>query len=409
MYKMQILCYATSMAENDGPSNELVPQGDGRFQDGRTQSPNSLQSAKPSPLEIAGQIANRAAGQSIFQRYLSEKSANTIKRQARDLELFAEYLIDAHIPLENGANFQTNSHAWRGVTWGIVEGFTHWLLGEGYAVSSVNARLSTVRIYAQMAVKAGAVERQEGLLIQTVTGFSRTGGLNVDEQREQTRIAEVTYAYKERGKRRSTVVTRRSTKKRKPTLIDEETGTALKQPRNESPQGHRDALLMSLLLDHGLRASELALLKVSDLNLATGEMRFYRPKVKGTDHEWTTHKLTAETREVASYYIESLYPPPLLADGPLILATTRLLKNGAGGQLLGEGLNRVRISERVAWLGKQLGMSKLSAHDCRHYCATRMARLGYSVDELMAWFGWTSAQTAMRYVTAVEVKERYKG
>ncbi len=397
------------MTENDGPSNKLVPIENDRVEEGHSQPPNSLQPLKPSPLEIAGQIANRAAGQSIFQRYLSEKSVNTIKRQARDLELFAEYLIDAHIPLENGADFQTNPDAWRGVTWGIVEGFAQWLLYEGYAVSSVNARLSTVRVYAQMAVKTGTVDRQEGLLIQTVKGFSRAGGLNVDEQREQTRIEEVTYAYKETGKKQSTVVTRRSTKKRKPTLIDEETGTALKQPRNESPQTYRDALLMCLLLDHGLRASELALLKASNVDLKTGEMRFYRPKVKGTEHEWTTHKLTEETRLVSTYYIESLYPPPLLEDGPLILATTRLLKNGEGGQLLGEGLNRVRISERVAWLAKQLGIPKLSAHDCRHYCATKMARLGYSVDELMAWFGWTSAQTAMRYVTAVDVKERYKG
>jgi integrase len=400
----------TGMTDNEDFGNQLVlKEDDSRLGDGRSQSTNSLQPLNPSPLEIAGQIANRAAGQSIFQRYLSEKSANTIKRQARDLELFAEYLIDACIPLENGANFQNDPGAWRGVTWGIVEGFTRWLLHEGYAVSSVNARLSTVRIYAQMAVKAGAVDRQEGSLIQTVKGFSRAGGLNVDEQRAQTRMDTVTYAYKAEGQKQSTVVTRRSTKKRKPTLINEETGTTLKQPRNESPQGYRDALLMCLLLDHGLRASELALLKASDFDLTTGKMRFYRPKVKGTEHEWTTHKLTAETREVASYYIESLYPPPLLANGPLILATTRLLKNGAGGQLLGEGLNRVRISERATWLGKQLGVPKLSAHDCRHYCATKMARLGYSVDELMAWFGWTSAQTAMRYVTAVDVKERYKG
>jgi hypothetical protein len=127
------------MLENDGSNNKLVPKDGRRSQDGRSQPSNSLQSAKPSPLEIAGQIANRAAGQSIFQRYLSEKSANTIKRQARDLELLAEYLIDAQIPLENGANFQTNPNAWHGVTWGIVEGFTRRLLHEGYAVSSVNA------------------------------------------------------------------------------------------------------------------------------------------------------------------------------------------------------------------------------------------------------------------------------
>ncbi len=290
-----------------------------------------------------------------------------------------------------------------------MEGFVLWLLREGYAVASVNARLSAVRTYAQMAVKAGAVDRQEGMLIQTVKGFSRAGGLNVDEQRAQTRMDRVTYAYKAKDRRQSTVVTRRSTKKRQPTLIDEETAVALKEPRNDSPQAHRDALLMCLLLDHGLRASELALLKTADFDLTTGEMRFYRPKVKGTAHEWTTHQLTAKTRELSTYYIESLYPPTLLAEGPLLLTTTRLLKNGEGGQLLGEGLNRVRISERAAWLGKQLGAVKFSAHDCRHYCATKMARLEYSVDELMAWFGWTSAQTAMRYVTAVDVKERYKG
>ena len=52
---------------------------------------------------------------------------------------------------------------------------------------------------------------------------------------------------------------------------------------------------------------------------------------------------------------------------------------------------------------------KLSAHDYRHYCATKMAWLGYGVDELLAWFGWTSAQTAMRYVAAADVQVRYKG
>jgi hypothetical protein len=31
------------------------------------------------------------------------------------------------------------------------------------------------------------------------------------------------------------------------------------------------------------------------------------------------------------------------------------------------------------------------------------------LDELMVWFGWSSTQTAMRYVTAVEIKKRYRG
>lgn len=369
----------------------------------------SLQTSDYAPLGSAGQAANQYAGHAIFQRYLSEKSENTIKRQARDLELFAEYLLDIGVMPDRGADFQTNPQAWTSVTWGIVEGFIHWQLKEGYAVSSVNARLSTVKVYAQMAVKAGAVDRQEGLLIQSVKGFSRAGGYNVDEKREQRRMDEITYAYKPEGKRRSVVITRRSTKKESATVLDEETAVFLKTPQNSSPQAFRDALLMHILLDHGLRSSELALLTANSFDLSTARLHFFRPKVKGTAHEWTVHRISDNLLGLAREY-QTFYPPALKPDGPLLLATTRLLKDGTGGRLKPSGLNRVRISERVAWLGQSAGLSeKLSAHDCRHYCATRMARLGYSVDELMAWFGWTSAQTAMRYVTAVDVQERYKG
>ena len=287
------------MSDNNGLQGEIAIVEDGR----------SLQERTSTPLELAGQIANRAAGNTIFQRYLSEKSANTVKRHARDLELFAEYLLDVGIPLENGADFQVSPIAWQGVTWGIVEGYVQWLLQEDYAISSVNARLSTVRTYAQMAVKAGMIDRQEGVLIQSVKGFSRQGGLNVDGRRIQTRKRETAYAYKPEGKKRSIVVQRRATKKRDPTILSDQQAYALKQVRNNSPQAWRDALLMCLLLDHGLRASEIALLKVTDVNLLMDTMTFVRPKVKGTEHERTTHKLTAQAQSVASHYIQTLYPP----------------------------------------------------------------------------------------------------
>lgn len=399
MYKIRKIWYDGRMSTLPSEEREIIAAEDGRF----------IPARPLTPMTEAGQVANRIAGQTIFQRYLDEKAANTVKRQARDLELFAEYLLDIGILPDHGANFQTDPDAWQGVTWGLVEGFVQWLLHEGYAIASVNARLSTVRTYARLAIKAGSLDRQEGLLIQSVKSFSRQSGLNVDERRDQTRIEEVTYAYKPPGQRRRRVVTRQSTKKKRPTRIEDETADLLKKVANHSPQAWRDALLACLLLDHGLRASELAILTVSNFNLNAGEMTFYRPKVKGSDHEWTTHKLTNVTRAVASYYIATLYPPTLLPDGRLILSTSRLLKNGEGGQLLPKPLNRVRISERMAWLGKQLDIPKLSAHDCRHYCATQMAHLGYGVDELMAWFGWTSAQTAMRYVATADVTERYKG
>ena len=384
------------------PENAVVPADN--LAEGR-----GLRPFPDTSLEKAGQIANQAAGNVIFSRYLSQKSANTRKRHSRDLELFAEYLLDVGIMPEHGADFQTNPAAWHGTTWGIVEGFIAWQLNEGYATTTVNARLSTVKVYAQMAVKAGTIPREEGMLIQSVKGFSRAGAANVDAEREQTRIGEVTYSYKPDGRRHSVVVTRRSTKKRQPVALSPADADFLRQRRNSSPQALRDALLICLLLDHGLRASELTLLKASDLDLANGTINFYRPKVKGTAHEWTTHKLTPAVHALCADYLNSHYPPALLPDGPLILTTTRLKRNGEGGQLIQKGMNRVRISERVAWLGKQIGLPKLSAHDCRHYCATQMAQMGYSIDELMAWFGWTSAQTAVRYIAAVDVQKRYKG
>ncbi|HUM70825.1 MAG TPA: site-specific integrase, partial [Chloroflexota bacterium] len=248
--------------------------------------------AKPTSytsLAEAGQQANQIAGQAVFQRYLSEKSANTLKRHGRDLELFAEYLLDVGVMPEGGADFQTNPLAWRGVTWGLVEGFVQWLLRQGYAISSVNARLSTVKVYAQLAARTGALDQQEGLLIQSVRGFSRTGQLHVDEQRPQTRITDVTYAYKPEGQRYSVVVERRSTKKADPTVLTAVQAEALKRVQNNSPQAWRDALLMCLLLDHGLRASEVSLLKTRNFDQDGGTFTFYRPKVKGTAHEWTTH------------------------------------------------------------------------------------------------------------------------
>ena len=376
---------------------------------GDDEEPRGIRPFSNTSLETAGQIANKAAGHAIFNRYLSQKSANTLKRHSRDLELFAEFLLDVGIMPEHGADFQTNPDAWRGVTWGLVEGFIAWQLQEGYAVTTVNARLSTVKVYAQMAVKAEAISREEGMLIQSVKGFSRSGAANVDAKRPQTRIEDVTYAYKPDGQKQTIVVNRRNTKKRRPVVLTKQDAELLRQPRNDSPQAVRDALLVNLLLDHGLRASEMALLKAGDINLMRGTIHFFRPKVKGTAHEWTTHKLTEITHDLCRTYLNEHYPPALMPDGPLILTTTRLKRNGEGGQLIQKGMNRVRLSERVAWLGKQVGFSKLSAHDCRHFCATQMAQMGYGVDELMAWFGWTSAQTAVRYIASVEVQKRYKG
>ena len=70
----------------DPPSDteEVVLVADGRFL-----------LAKPlTPMSDAGQVANQIAGRNLFQRYFGDKATNTVKFQARDLELFGEYLSE---------------------------------------------------------------------------------------------------------------------------------------------------------------------------------------------------------------------------------------------------------------------------------------------------------------------------
>ena len=90
-------------------------------------------------------------------------------------------------------------------------------------------------------------------------------------------------------------------------------------------------------------------------------------------------------------------------------------------------LNRITLSRLVQRLGvgvsfywveiettpngkvRERKIGTLSAHDCRHYCATDMARKGYTLKKLMDWFGWTSPAMAMRYVESAEIHVRDMG
>ena len=224
-----------------------------------------------------------------------------------------------------------------------------------------------------MATKAGAIDTREGALIQTVSGFSRREARNADEKRDVTRISD---------------------KKVEAVKISDRQAAELKDMHDDTPSGRRNALMMALLLDHGLRASEVVKLEKANFGLEEGTLRFYRLK---TD-EWTTHRLTKNTSQAVQDYL-SFMPE----SGPIMCGSRR------GGSLTEATLTRITLSRTVTRFGKSLGIEKLSAHDCRHYTATDMARCGYSVKDLMDWFGWTSPTMAVRYIDSAEIQERDRG
>ena len=251
--------------------------------------PAAPQPAPATQIADVGQSANRAASRHLFDDYRSDKADNTLAAQHYALQLYVRYLeaIGVERQVEQ---LERNPSAWAGTTWGIVKGFAKWLLREGYAVSTVNHALSTVKTYCKLASQAGEIPSDEAQQIKAVTGYSRKAGKRIDERRTQTRV---------------------SSRKASHTSIGIEQIEALKHDHADTPQGRRDAVVMALLLDHGLRVGELVGLQVADVELDAGLLRFYRPKV---DKE-QTHELTPDALRALRAYFEA---GDVLATGPLI-------------------------------------------------------------------------------------------
>jgi integrase len=329
-----------------------------------------------------GQAANHAAARVAFADYRSRKSRHTIRRQDAALDKFSEYLAEANGgDAPSGDALASDPEAWRGITWGLVEGFVKWLLLEGYAVSTVNVRLSTIKTYAKLAAKAGTLNKEELMMIRAVESYSRKEAKRVNEKREAMGIP-----------------TRVGDKKAEARVLTKsEIGALEAQCNPGTPQGRRDAVLIGLMLDLGLRVGEVAGLAVGNVNLEAGQVSFYRPKVD----KWQTHNLNG-LLPAMQRYIER----DALAAGPLLRASVSKragVEAWHAGQLSHAGMSERAITERVRVLGEAADIEGLSAHDLRHTWATRLARGGTPIDRLQDAGGWASPAMPLRYVEAAKV------
>jgi integrase len=244
-------------------------------------------------------------------------------------------------------------------------------LKEGYSLGSVNVRLSTVKTYAGLAWKAGALDTTAYALIKSVSGYSHKERKHVDKKRKEANIP-----------------TRKGIKKAEAVKISEEQARKLKaQP--DTPQGRRDALIMCLLLDHGLRVGKVSRLTVENFDLGADEFTFYRPKV---DKE-QTHWLSSDTAEALAAYLER----DALPSGPLLRGSRK------DGRLLDPSMSKRSITDRVRVLGQAIGLEGLSAHDCRHYWATRAAKNGTEFHVLREAGGWNSLAMPLRYIEDAKI------
>ena len=335
----------------------------------KTKVNEELQLALPTIMEAAGAAASIAAAKHRFAEYRSRLSAHTVRRHNADLALFAEFLYTVQV--RRIGDLAHDPAAWTGVTWGLVEAFVKWQLQEGYAVSSVNVRLSTIKTYAKLAFQAGILPAEEFALIHSVSGYSQREKRRIDAKRSTTRVG--------------------LKKEKSVTLTAAQMEALMRQPL-DTAQGSRDALLLALLLGNGLRAGELALLTIENINPMDGLLSFYRPKVGKSQ----THRLSEYALEAFSVYSRFLRKEP--PTSPLF----RGIRKG-GKKVSQKGLSTRGISLRVEKLGAEIGVGGLSAHDLRHTWATSAARAGTDPFKLQQAGGWSSLAMPRRYVEDAEI------
>ncbi len=335
-----------------------------------------------------GQIANMGAARESATDYIKKKANNTLRRHSNDLAVFSRYFASIadnteygqalsglseaieKFSLELKPDGKPNLNAFNGVTWGMVKKYIDWLTSEGYAINSINAMLSAVKIYMRLASLAGIIPDEELAKLSLVKGYRQSEGKRVDEKRETKRIGE---------------------KKAHSVLLSQEQADLLKS-HPDTPQGRRDTLLMCLLLDHGLRVSEVALLQTRNVDLSSGTLSFYRPK---TGKDAIKQELTRDTlKAFMAHTMKDAIPDTTIR--PLLVGSAK------GGKLSDRAMSTRAITKRVNFLGKKIGVEGLSAHDCRHYAATRLAPKK-NIKELESIFGWTSPAMASRYIEASEV------
>ncbi len=222
---------------------------------------NELAIGGAKSLKEAGKIAGSMASNYLLSEFKARRAQSTIQTYENAVNTWCDFLHKTGIT-EHG-NFWEDLNAWEGVSWGILEAFKAWMLQKGMSISTIEVKISALRSLIRLAHKAGIIPVEDFAQLMQVKSFYGAEAVHVDERREVTRIGN---------------------KKPEPTPITPEQAQRLRQ-QPSTPKGQRDRLMITLLLDQGLRISELYGLDVGDIDLETGLLTFYRKKVNKTQTE----------------------------------------------------------------------------------------------------------------------------
>ena len=127
-------------------------------------------------------VADKLSSAHAFEEYRLRVSENTRDRQEFDLTAFENYLYSRDVAVPEGLSLYLDAKAWRGISYGVVDGFVKWMSNEGESIGTMNVRLSTIKTYVGLAEKCGVVSRETLDSIRDIHGYRHIEGLRLDER-----------------------------------------------------------------------------------------------------------------------------------------------------------------------------------------------------------------------------------
>lgn len=351
-------------------------------------------------------IAAEYARNEEYELHWLRLAENTRTSHAGDMRTFVQFLV-ASSHLSRTTNIEAHADAmmngpeeWQGIGYGMMAAYRRWLLDSGYSHGTISHKLSTVRVYAKLAILAvGDDDAFAQVLagVKLVSGHTGRLAENLDAKREEEGTP-----------------TRKSTKRRSDEMValTRDQVRAIKaQCDAGTPQGRRDAVLICLAFDHGMRIGEICgavisgMVRIGEtvhdvgLDLAGGTLRFYREKTRIVQR----HKLSPDSLVALRRYADAGDMPAM---GPILRSSRK------GGRLDAAGMTTTAASARIGELAARAGIFatrdgqqvRISAHDARHTWATLAHQYAPNNPEAIREAGgWKDQAMQRRYIEPSEI------
>jgi site-specific recombinase XerD len=172
--------------------------------------------------------------------------------------------------------------------------------------------------------------------------------------------------------------------RRREYLTADEVERLLAASKTASRNPERDYAIMLLAYRHGLRVSELCSLKLSDVNLETGE--FHVARLKGSDSG--SHPFyNGESAAIRAWLVERAKLNPPESCDTLFISERR------------RPLSRITVWLMISQVAQAAGLEHLDVHPhmLRHSCGYALINKGVDVRTIQGYLGHKSISSTVRY------------